>query len=192
MSAKLWSKENGAIGFSSVTNTWATPNAFFMLLDHEFNFTLDPCASSENTKCAKYYTEKENGLTQSWQGETVFMNPPYGRDISKWLQKAYEESKNKNTTIVCLIPARTDTKYWHDYVMKATEVRLVKGRLKFGESNTPRHSPRQLLYFTIHGCILMFPRDLWERLMEKVKKSEFSFAMISITCSDDIISYRDH
>jgi len=147
MSPKLWSKESGAVGFSSKSGTWSTPQGFFDRLNREFHFTLDPCASDTDTKCAKYYTEEDNGLVQDWGGETVFMNPPYGRDIKKWIRKAHEESKKPNTTVVCLIPARTDTKYWHDHVMSAKEIRFVKGRLKFGDAKNAAPFPSAVVIF---------------------------------------------
>jgi len=116
--------------FSSETAEWATPQDFFDKLDGEFNFNLDPCATSENAKCPIYFTKKENGLIQAWFGR-VFMNPPYGREIGKWIRKAYLESLRPETFVVCLIPSRTDTKWWHKYVMKAKEIRFIRGRLKF-------------------------------------------------------------
>ena len=147
MSAKLWSKQSGAVGFSSKKSTWATPPEFFKQLDEEFNFTLDPCASDEDAKCQKYYTKEDDGLSKDWTGETVFMNPPYGRDIKAWIKKAYDESRKPNTTVVCLIPSRTDTKYWHEYVMKAGQIRLVKGRLKFGGSPNAAPFPSAVVVF---------------------------------------------
>jgi site-specific DNA-methyltransferase (adenine-specific) len=147
MGAKLWSKESGAVGFSSKAQTWSTPQDFYDRLDREFNFTLDPCASDEDAKCAKYYTVEDDGLKQSWQGETVFMNPPYGRDIKKWIKKAFTEAKKPNTVVVCLVPSRTDTRYWHDYVMKSSEVRLIKGRLKFGDSKNAAPFPSAVVIF---------------------------------------------
>ena len=116
--------------FSSNEESWSTPLDFFDALDNEFGFTLDPCASPGNAKCSRYFTSDDNGLAQHWDG-VVFMNPPYGRVIGKWIEKAYRESLN-GATVVCLIPARTDTAYWHDYVMRADEVRFVRGRLHFG------------------------------------------------------------
>src|SRR5690625_3063082 len=126
------------VHYSSKTNEWATPQCFFDRLDEEFNFTLDPCSDGLNAKCEKFFTQEDDGLTQSWAGESVFMNPPYGRVIGEWIKKAYEESK-KGAMVVALIPARTDTRYWHEYVMKADEIRLIKGRLKFGDgkNNAP-------------------------------------------------------
>ena len=121
---------------SSNTNEWATPIKFFEELNKEFNFTLDPCSTHENAKCEKHYTIKENGLIQDWKGETVFCNPPYGREIKKWVQKCYEEHIKNNTTIVMLIPARTDTRYFHDYIYKkCTEIKFIRGRIKFVDEN---------------------------------------------------------
>jgi phage N-6-adenine-methyltransferase len=115
--------------YSSKSNEWETPEDLFNELDAEFHFTLDPCCTHENAKCDKHYTIDDDGLSKSWTGETVFMNPPYGRDIGKWIRKAYEESLN-GAVVVCLIPARTDTSYWHDFVTRG-EVRFIRGRVKF-------------------------------------------------------------
>lgn len=120
--------------FSSASNEWGTPQDLFNELDSEFNFTLDPCATKQNHKCKKYFTQADDGLSKSWAGHTVFMNPPYGREVGKWIKKAYNESKKQNTVVVCLIPARTDTKYFHDYC-KHGELRFLKGRLKFDDGS---------------------------------------------------------
>ena len=109
---------------------WETPQKFFDELNNEFDFTLDPCASYTNKKCAKYYTIKEDGLSKSWANERVFMNPPYGTVASNWIAKAYFESQYAEV-IVGLLPARTDTRWFHDYCYKKAEIRFVKGRLKF-------------------------------------------------------------
>lgn len=145
---KLWSQKSGAVGFSSKDDTWGTPQSFYRRLDMEFNFTLDPCADAGNAKCAKYFTEADDGLAQDWEGETVFMNPPYGRDIKKWIKKAHEESRKPNTIVVCLIPSRTDTRYWHDHVMRAKEIRFVKGRLKFGDAENAAPFPSAVVVFS--------------------------------------------
>jgi site-specific DNA-methyltransferase (adenine-specific) len=117
--------------FSSKSNEWETPPEFYDKLNNRFKFTLDPCCTHLNNKCKKHYTIEEDGLSQSWANETVFVNPPYG-DIGKWVKKAYDESTQSNAVVVMLIPVRTDTKYWHDYIMKgASQVYFVKGRLKF-------------------------------------------------------------
>lgn len=140
-------KNNLDVHFSSKTDDWATPQEFFDRLNEEFNFTLDPCADESNAKCAKYYTKKDDGLTKSWASERVFMNPPYGRVIGDWIRKAYEEAQNDNTVVVALIPSRTDTKYWHKYVMKAKEIRFVKGRLKFGDGRNSAPFPSAVVIF---------------------------------------------
>jgi len=133
--------------FSSSDVTWETPQAFFDKLDFEFGFDLDPCADHGTAKCSKYFTVEEDGLTQDWSGHTVFCNPPYGREIKNWIKKAYFESLKPNTRVVLLIPSRTDTTYWHDYVMKAKEIRFVRGRLKFGDSKNSAPFPSAVVVF---------------------------------------------
>ena len=119
------------VHFSSETNEWETPNELFSILDCFFKFTLDAASSKENKKCEKHYTIEDDGLSKSWTNETVWLNPPYGKEIGKWVKKAYEESLNDYTTVVMLIPARTDTSYWHDYITKASEIFFIRGRIKF-------------------------------------------------------------
>jgi len=114
--------------FESGRQDYETPESIFNPLNEEFNFDLDVCATSENAKCKKYFTTENNGLTQKWTG-TCWMNPPF-KDVGLWVRKAYEES-GKGTTIVCLIASRTNTNWWHQYVMKADEIRFIKGRPKF-------------------------------------------------------------
>ncbi|MBF2243326.1 DNA N-6-adenine-methyltransferase [Staphylococcus capitis] len=135
------------IHYSSKSNEWATPMNLFNELNKEFDFTLDPCSTHENAKCKKHFTIKENGLKRSWSKETVFMNPPYGREIKKWVEKAYKESL-KGTTVVCLIPARTDTTYWHDFIFgKADDIRFLRGRLKFGDSKNSAPFPSAIVIY---------------------------------------------
>lgn len=135
-------KNKMKVHYSSKSNEWDTPQDFYETLNSHYSFTLDPCATDQSAKCSKYYTENDDGLSKSWAGETVFMNPPYGRQIGKWIKKAYDEANTNNgTTVVCLIPSRTDTKYWHDYCMKAHELYFVKGRLKFGNESESAGSP---------------------------------------------------
>lgn len=134
------------VHYSSKSDNWATPQYFFDRLDEEFDFTLDPCSDKDNAKCSKYYTADDDGLSKSWANESVFMNPPYGRVIGDWIRKAYEESLS-GATVVCLIPSRTDTRYWHDYVMKADEIRLVKGRIKFGDGKNSAPFPSAVVVF---------------------------------------------
>lgn len=130
--------------FTSNTDLWETPQDFFDRLNKEFNFELDVCATNENAKCEKYFTEETDGLKQEWKG-VCWMNPPYGRQIGKWIKKAYESSLN-GATVVCLVPARTDTRWWHEYCMKG-EIRLVKGRLKFGGGKSSAPFPSAVVIF---------------------------------------------
>ena len=126
--------------FSSKSNEWETPQDFFNKLNKKFKFTLDPCSTHDNRKCKKYYTIWDNGLSRSWKNERVFVNPPYS-DVGKWVKKSYEESTENGATVALLIPARTDTKYWHDYVMpSASVVYFVKGRLKFVNNSDTNES----------------------------------------------------
>ena len=141
-------KDTQVVMFSSKTGNWATPQDFFDKLDWRFGpFDLDPCADCVNTKCSNFFTEPENGLSKSWEGFTCFVNPPYGRGIDEWIKKGYNESRRENTKVVMLIPARTDTKYWHQYVMRADEVYFVKGRLKFGDSENSAPFPSAVVVF---------------------------------------------
>ena len=122
---------------SSKKMDWCTPIDFFNELNKEFNFVLDAAATDETAKCKDYFTPETDGLKQSWKRTdgAVFCNPPYGREIGKWIKKAYEESTKHNTTIVLLIPARTDTTYFHNYIYKRAEIRFIRGRLKFTDEN---------------------------------------------------------
>ena len=138
---------NTQVMFSSKTDQWATPQDFFDKLNAEFDFTLDPCADEQNHKCDVYYTEHQNGLSQNWGGQRVFCNPPYGREIGKWVEKCFTESKKPNTICVMLIPARTDTKWFHEYIYGVAEIRFIKGRLKFGNSNNSAPFPSMVVVF---------------------------------------------
>lgn len=130
---------NTKLMFSSEKDDWETPQDLFDELDDEFHFTLDAASSDLNAKCEKHYTVEDDGLSQSWAGNNVFLNPPYGRNMKDWMRKAYEESQAENTTVVVLVPARTDTAWFHDYVYGKAELRFLRGRLKFGgcENSAP-------------------------------------------------------
>jgi phage N-6-adenine-methyltransferase len=138
---------NNDLMFSRKEDGWETPQDFFDRLDAEFNFTLDPSCTAETAKCRKFYTTKEDGLAQSWEGETVYCNPPYGRVIADWVRKAYEESRKPFTTVVMLLPARTDTKWFHGYIYGKAEVRFIPGRLKFGGSPYNAPFPNMIVIF---------------------------------------------
>ena len=129
---------------SSATAEWETPQATFDALNDEFHFTLDVCATPENAKCPHFFTAEDDGLSQTWTG-ICWMNPPYGRGIGLWVAKAYRESL-AGATVVCLVPSRTDTRWWHNFVMKG-EIRFVKGRLKFGGHHWNAPFPSAIVVF---------------------------------------------
>ena len=132
--------------FSRQSDEWATPQELFDELDREFHFNLDPCATEENHKCEKYFTKEDDGRKKSWGGAVVFCNPPYS-EIDKWVQKAWYESRQDNTVVVLLIPARTDTRYFHNYILNRAEVRFVKGRITFGEAKNHAPFPSMIVIF---------------------------------------------
>ena len=145
---------NESVHFMSKRSDWATPQDLFDKLDKEFNFDIDVCADATNAKCKRYYSIEDDALSKTWKGY-CFMNPPYGREISKWVQKAYESSGANSfspislgeATVVCLLPSRTDTKWWHDYVMKADTVKFIKGRLKFDGHKNSAPFPSAIVIF---------------------------------------------
>ena len=126
---------------------WGTPQAFYDELDKEFHFDLDPCATDENHKCQRYFTRAEDGLSKNWGGCKVFCNPPYGKDISKWVRKCWEEGQKPDTLVVLLIFANTDTAYFHDYILNRAEIRFIRGRLRFNEGKNPAMRPSMLAIF---------------------------------------------
>ncbi|MGO7353916.1 DNA N-6-adenine-methyltransferase [Rhizobium ruizarguesonis] len=123
------------VHYSSKTDDWATPADFFAAQDAKYGFMLDVCADDFNHKCDRYFTRVDDGLKQEWTGN-VWMNPPYGRGIGAWVKKAYE-SAQAGALVVCLLPSRTDTKWFHDYCAKG-EVEFLRGRLSFGENPTAK------------------------------------------------------
>ena len=130
------------IHFSSASDLHATPQDFFDKLNVEFGFDVDVCATSDNAKCETYFTKNDDGLSQTWNG-VIWMNPPYGREIGRWMKKA-DESARLGATVVCLVPARTDTNWWHDYAMPH-EIRFIKGRLKFGDAKNSAPFPSAVI-----------------------------------------------
>jgi phage N-6-adenine-methyltransferase len=135
----------GSVHWSSASENWATPQDFFDRCAAEFGpFDLDACASPDNAKCARYFTIADNGLAQEWRGR-VWMNPPYGRMIALWMRKAWE-SAQAGAIVVCLVPARTDTAWWHDYAAKGT-VRFIRGRLKFAGHHKDAPFPSAIVIF---------------------------------------------
>ena len=138
---------NTEVMFSSKTDNWATPQKLFNELDAEFHFTLDVCATSENAKCNRYFTPEIDGLSQFWGNDTVWCNPPYGRAIGEWVKRAFDTHCINNNTIVMLLPARTDTKWFHQYIYGKAEIRFIKGRLKFGSSTNSAPFPSMIVIF---------------------------------------------
>lgn len=136
---------NNDLMFSSKTDLWATPQDFFDALDKEFRFETDVCALPENAKCAHYFTPDQNGLAQEWTG-VCWCNPPYGRKIGDWVRKAAESAK-AGAVVVMLLPARTDTRWFHDYIYGKAEIRFVKGRLKFGDATESAPFPSMVVVF---------------------------------------------
>ena len=133
---------NREVMFSSKTDLWETPQDFFDKLNEEFHFQTDVCALPENAKCENFYTPEQDGLSQEWSG-TCWCNPPYGRQIAKWVRKA---SESKATTVM-LIPARTDTAWFHDYIYRKAEVRFVRGRLRFSGAKVNAPFPSMVVVF---------------------------------------------
>lgn len=136
---------NSAVFYSSKTDMWATPQDFFDALDAEFHFTLEACAVKENAKCEAYYTPEQDGLDQPWTGR-VWCNPPYGRNVGQWVKKAHDTASGGGF-VVMLLPARTDTRWFHDYIYGKTEVRFIKGRLKFGSCQNAAPFPSMVVIF---------------------------------------------
>lgn len=133
------------IHFRSDSNEWATPQEFYDRLNAIFSFTLDPCATPKNHKTERFFTISDDGLSRSWDNERVFMNPPYGREIGKWVKKASEQ---KGGLVVCLLPARTDTRWWHEYVVGGgATIKYLKGRLKFGGQTNSAPFPSAIVIF---------------------------------------------
>lgn len=132
------------IVFSKKSDKWNTPIDFYNKLNNLYSFDLDPCSDNNNLKTKNFYTEKENGLIQKWKGN-VFCNPPYS-NIKQWVKKCSEEKYNCNI-IVLLIPARTDTKYFHEYIYNQCDIEFIKGRLKFGNSKNSAPFPSMLVFF---------------------------------------------
>ena len=136
--------------FTSRTEEWETPSYVFLSLNKEFSFQVDVCATSENAKCSVYFDKSVDGLKREWSPFRCWMNPPYGRNISAWMKKAFEESQ-RGALVVCLIPSRTDTKWWHQWVMRSAEIRFVSGRISFGNSKQSAPFP---------SCIVIYYPEL--------------------------------
>jgi phage N-6-adenine-methyltransferase len=140
---------NKDLMFSSNTDLWETPQSFFEGLNQIYQFTLDVCATEDNKKCERFFSPNDDGLAQTWDG-VCWMNPPYGRNVTdKWVRKAFDESRSGHCTVVALLPARTDTKWFHNYIYEKEGVDLVfiKGRLKFGGAKDSAPFPSMIVVF---------------------------------------------
>lgn len=131
--------------FSSMSSLWSTPQYIFDQLNSEFHFTLDVCALPDNAKCENFYTPSDNGLLCDWFG-VCWCNPPYGRELYRWVEKAYISSLS-GVTSVLLVPSRTDTKWFHKFVLPFAEIRFLDHRLKFGGSSSPAPFPSMIVIF---------------------------------------------
>lgn len=133
--------------FSSNRQDWETPPDFFKKYDDSFRFTLDACAMPQNAKCRQYFTKEDDGLTKDWGGHRVWCNPPYGREISKWVKKASEEAQKPHTIVVMLLPARTDTAWFHDYILGQAAIEFIRGRIKFVGASASAPFPSLVVFF---------------------------------------------
>jgi phage N-6-adenine-methyltransferase len=149
------------VHFSSNSNEWATPFELFKRIEGICGkFDLDPCCTALNAKCHTYFTKEDDGLSQPWGARRVFVNPPYGREIGKWIRKAWQEWYKRGTRVVCLIPSRTDTKWWHEYCMDATKIIFIEGRIKFeldGKKMFPAPFP---------SCLVIFEEEFLDKFPE--------------------------
>ena len=152
--------KNCSTMFSSKSDEWETPKWLFDALHIEFGFDLDVCATKDNAKCSRYFTKAQDGLSQTWAG-TCWMNPPYGRQIGKWAEKAYQSGRG-GATVVCLLPARTDTKWWQEWCMRG-EIFFLKGRLKFGGAKQGAPFPSAIVVFrpTVTAALANSRLALW-------------------------------
>lgn len=139
---------NMDVHYSSKKDDWETPQELFNLLDSEFHFTLDVCATKENAKCEKFYTIDDNGIDQPWDKDVCWMNPPYGNQIGAWVERAYYTGWQDNGFVCCLLPARTDTRWWWNFCARAEEIRFLKGRLKFGGHKNSAPFPSAVVLFS--------------------------------------------
>jgi phage N-6-adenine-methyltransferase len=134
---------------------WATPKWLFDILNHYYQFTLDVCAIKENAKCAKFFSPEDDGLNQKWEG-ICWMNPPYGREIKKWVKKAHDSAK-KGSAVVALLPARTDTAWFWDYIHGKTNIEFIRGRLKFNDGKGAAPFPSMIVVWEPDN---LYPQDM--------------------------------
>ena len=167
-----WNKRN--VHFMSERHDWETPQFLFDGLNAEFGFELDVCATAENAKCRRFFTLADDGLAQVWTG-VCWMNPPYGRDIEMWMKKAFHSSE-MGALVACLVPARTDTRWWHKYSMRG-EIRYLRGRLKFGNCENSAPFPSAVVIFRprIAGHLPWLQAEVQQNI-QSVEKTELRHA----------------
>jgi len=155
-----------------IATTWETPQGFFDVLNNQFHFTLDVCALPGTAKCQKYFTPESDGLTQDWTHDVFWMNPPYGRgqNVYAWVKKAYSSSR-AGTVGVCLLPASTDTKWFHEFVLKASEIRFVKDRLWFSLNGTAQRANHASIVVVFRPG-MFHPPDIYTMLNCREKKRD--------------------
>ena len=136
--------------FKSKSHEYETPDSIFEPLNYEFQFTLDVAANSLNTKCVRFFSVDCDGLSQGWGNNICWMNPPFGRQMKKWVEKAYKSYLN-GATVVCLLPVRSNTVWWHQYCMRSTEIRLIKGEVKFKGNENGLWLPLCIIVFNPHN-----------------------------------------
>ena len=180
---------NTDLMFSSETDQWSTPQEYFDDISKEFTFTTDVCASAENAKVLHYFTRADNGLIQDWNG-VCWMNPPYGRVIGKWVKKAYESSMG-GATVVGLLPARTDTKWFHEYIYGKSEIRFIKGRLRFGGCKNPAPFLSMLVIWKKEAQQVIQPdAEIIKGVIKGMRVSNKDVKNISALCQK--VSGKDH
>ena len=133
--------------YSSATDEWPTPRAFFAKLNRRYRFTLDPCATPDNATCPLFFTKEEDGLKQDWGTHRVFCNPPYGRAIGAWVRKCFEASQS-GALVALLVPARTDTRWFHDWIQGKAEIEFIRSRLRFGDAESGAPFPSMLAVYS--------------------------------------------
>lgn len=166
---------------SSNTVNWSTPDWLFEALDRLFKFTLDPCSSHSNAKCRFHYTVDENGLSFSWKGHVVWLNPPYCSSIGDWMEKAILESQNAGTTVVCLIPSRTGSRWFQKCVLNAPNkiVFFLCGRLSFGSVGTPAPFDSVLVIYPGKGAAVPTPEEIQDSIFAGIPRQELSLERVS-------------
>jgi phage N-6-adenine-methyltransferase len=185
--------------FSSATDEWSTPQAFFDKLNRRYHFTLDPCATPENAKCPIFFTREQDGLKQDWGTHRAFCNPPYGRTIGAWARKCFEASQ-RGALVVLFVPARTDTRWFHDWVHGKADVKFVRGRLRFGRLKPVPRSRRCSRSTHLTGPLRRAPGVAMalslaatpERAATHVVKRFTAVEMLRLRCNDFTAVRRRH